>query len=451
MFHVSSPHLSKGLKFAIALLALLELTSLAVTVWIFKDFGHEQELITRVMSNLPAADLVQAKELASELRIQSRMTLLLFVNVLATGAALALLLRALVSSEKSLRDVKVLATDILASMDLGVITTDRFGVITSINPTGMKLAADNCEIGSSLSALHPRHATIVEACNQVLQEHSRVRDRDYTFEWNGHTRHYRISCTLLRDARKQELGTVMQLRDVTKRTLVEQRLRRMERYMGLGSLASGLQHEIKNPLSALSLHLQLLEEHIEKLPHASELDDHLAVLRTEVSRITNVLEKFRNYASMNELGMTETNIEPLIDNVVRLIRPQLCQNNIRLELDISANNEQRVVLDRTRIEQVLLNLALNAIEAMKSGGTLTIKSAFVDDNFCLEVSDTGMGIPADIQNQIFDPYFTTKHEGTGLGLAISEKIVRQHNGTIDFSSSQTGTVFKISIPLDNAA
>ncbi len=447
MFHVASTHIGKGLKLAIAFLALLEITSLAVTVWIFIDFGHEQELV----SQLTAAESAQAKELASELRIQSRMTLLLFVNVLATGAALALLVRAYVSSEKSLRNVKVLATDILASMDLGVITTDRFGVITSINPMGLSLAGNDCQIGTRLTAIHPRHATIVDACHQVLQNHSRVRDRDYSFESDGHIRYFRISCTLLRDERKQELGTVMQLRDVTNRTLVEQRLRRMERYMGLGSLASGLQHEIKNPLSALSLHLQLLEERIDELPNAGEFDENLGVLKTEVNRITNVLEKFRNYASMNELGMSETRIDHLIESVVRLIRPQLDQHKIELKVELTPETNRHVVLDATRIEQVLLNLTINAIEAMSSGGTLVIKATFEDENLCLEVADSGKGIPADIQNQVFDPYFTTKYEGTGLGLAISEKIIRQHNGTIEFRSGQSGTVFRISIPLDSAA
>lgn len=127
--------------------------------------------------------------------------------------------------------------------------------------------------------------------------------------------------------------------------------------MGLGSLAAGLQHEIKNPLSALSLHIQLLCERFADEPHQAEVDELLDVLRTEVQRINNVLDGFRNYASVTELGRTDVDVRELIGKLVRLLRPQASQQGVQLEVEFPNEPLALVQVDSVRLEQVLLNLA----------------------------------------------------------------------------------------------
>jgi len=293
-------------------------------------------------------------------------------------------------------------------------------------------------------------------CTEVNKTHRTVRDRDYCVGHQGHKKTLRVSCTILRNQQKEENGTVVYVRDVTQKVLLEERLRRMERYIGLGSLAAGLQHEIKNPLSALSLHIQLLRERLSVEPPLPEVSEMLDILHTEVNRISNVLDGFRNYASLNTLGRTPVVIGRLIVKLVRLLRPQAESQSIAIVVDIPANPVGTVMADSVQLEQVLLNLALNAIAAMPGGGTLTFKVTRQDTAVRIDVIDTGHGIATEVKSQIFDPYFTTRPEGTGMGLALCHKIVQQHGGTIDFRSGDDrgnlpGTEFTVLLPLDDPA
>ncbi len=454
MFHDDRTSAGRGSQWAIGVLALMSLMALIVTVSILADFSREQEIVKELTRHLPDSDLAEASELAGGLRSQWRLSVLLILNIVASGVALTLLVRAYISSEYSLRKVKVLATDILASMDQGIITTDRNASILSINPRGRELLnRRNDGIGIALEDLAKEHATLHEICRRVLKDQNNVRDQDYIAMNNGHHRHLRAGCSLLRDHNERLLGTVIHVRDVTEKVLMEQRLRRMERYMGLGSLAAGLQHEIKNPLSALALHVQLLDEALEEQHSPPAIHEMLDVLKTETRRITGVLEGFRDFASVAELNRTEVEVSELIEKLVRLIAPQAHQQDIRIETDLpdASSPAECLPLDSARIEQVLLNLIVNAMAAMPSGGVLTIRLIHKVDSIDVEVADTGSGIPEDLRDKIFDPYFTTRSTGTGMGLALSEKFVRQHNGNIEFRTGPDGTVFTVSLPRNGSS
>ena len=452
MFHQKEPQTSRSLRWAIAALALLSLMALIVTVWILADFSHEQEIVAELTRHLPASDLPEANELAGELRFQWRLSVLLILNIVASGVAVTLLVRAYITSERSLRDARVLATDILASIDQGIITTDRDRMVLSINPYAQKLLNRGDDgIGVALDELSGDHAALNEICRRVLENHENVRDQDYTTMNNGSDRHLRAGCSLLRDHNQRELGTVLHVRDVTEKTLIEQRLRRMERYMGLGSLAAGLQHEIKNPLSALALHVQLLSEALEAQNPSVAIQEMLDVLKTETRRISAVLEGFRDFASIAKLNRADVDVVKLVEKLIRLIEPQASQQDIHIETEQLGDAVTTLFVDSVRIEQVLLNLAVNAMAAMPQGGSLTIRIKPGKDSIEINVVDTGSGIPDEFRDSIFDPYFTTRSTGTGMGLALSEKIIRQHNGNIDFRTSPDGTVFTVSLPRNGTA
>ncbi|MFV0445635.1 MAG: two-component system sensor histidine kinase NtrB [Planctomycetaceae bacterium] len=434
-------------RWTIAGLAALSLLSGIATIGILADFPREQEIIERLTSRLPAVALPDANELAGELRLQSRLAVLLIANLVASALALTLLIRDLLLSQRSLRNVHVLASDVLASLDEGVITTDHESKILTVNPRGRELLepfADGTELATH--QIPESHRPLEQLSRQVLENHSSIHDWDYVVSKRGNDRHLRAGCSLLHDHDAAVRGTVIHLRDITESTLMEQRLRRMERYMGLGSLAAGLQHEIKNPLSALSLHVQLLQESLPQEGSSATSLESLEVLAVEVKRITRVLESFRDFASAAQLSTEPTDLQTLVGKLIRLTEPQARQRGVEIRTVFPSQTLPKLAVDPVRIEQVLLNLVLNSLAAMEHGGRITIQASELRNAVQIDVADTGCGIPEDLRDKVFDPYFTTRSSGTGMGLAICEKIVRQHGGTIDFTSSNEGTVFTVTLP-----
>lgn len=453
MLQNDSPRSARASLWAIGTLALLSVSALILTIWTLADFSREQEIIRDLTPHLPPGDMAEVQELAGELRLQWRLSALMILNIVASAVALTLVAKAYLTSERSLRDARVLASNILASVDQGIVTTNLDGIILSINSRGQALLGfSEPGTGIALKDLPPDHSPLNEISQQVLESQECVRDRDYVAKNESHERQLRAGCSLLQDHRKTPLGTVIHVRDVTEKTLMEQRLRRMERYMGLGSLAAGLQHEIKNPLSALALHVQLLQEALNESNGTSPgILEMLDVLKLETRRITGVLEGFRDFASVARLNRTEVQMTEQIQNLVRLVEPQAEQSGVHIRTELPNGNSAAVKIDAVRIDQVLLNLVVNAIAAMPDGGDLMIRLTESATTIEIEIADTGCGIPEDLRDKVFDPYFTTRSTGTGMGLALSEKIVRQHNGQIDFQTGSEGTVFTLSLPRNEAS
>ncbi|MEZ6138506.1 MAG: ATP-binding protein [Pirellulaceae bacterium] len=445
MFTEPTSQSARSYRFAVIGLSLLSTTALAITIWMLVDFLKEQNAVDELMRDLPSRSQGPAKFLADELRWQFRFLILVVINVVVTGIAVILLWRAYHASQTSLRDFKALASDVLSGLDLGVITTDSEAIVTSINPRGLEMldASMTC-IGKPLAQFE--EAALKQFCDEWMIERSPATVRDFTVSHGGHTRQLRAFCQMLCDHEGNEVGNLLQLRDVTERVLIEQRMRRMERYMGLGSLAGGLHHEIKNPLAALSLHAQLLEEQLEGAGASEENRQTLDVIRTEVARVGGVLESFRDFASVDCLDTNTVDLVATLRRQLELMRPQAVQQNVQLEFDVGMD-EVLVEGDQLRLEQAFLNLIINAIEAMTNGGELFIKVHTSGEAAQIVFTDTGPGIPANLMDKILDPYFTTKNCGTGLGLALCDKILRQHAGSLDFWSSRSGTTFQVTLPM----
>ncbi|MCA9041853.1 MAG: PAS domain-containing protein, partial [Planctomycetaceae bacterium] len=301
MFRVHQDPTSKTPFLAIVGLLVLSLSALGVTVWIMDDFLREQEIVQELIKTLPPEQTDSAEELIGELRWQFRLTILVILNMVLTALAVVILWRAYRASQESLQTIKAQASDILSCMDQAVITTTLDGEVTSINQRGRQfLQLPEDVVGQQLK----------EICTQIPLEQYRLEmshrenseeTRDFTLELDGTLRTLRGFCQPLRDREDQISGHILQLRDVTERVLIDERLRRMERYMGLGNLAAGLHHEIKNPLAALSLHVQLLEEQLDQSDVSDEIQDMLGVIKTEVMRVGGVLENFRDFASVGHL------------------------------------------------------------------------------------------------------------------------------------------------------
>ena len=457
MFRRRSQEPVQHFGIAIAFLLLFSLASLGVTIWVMVDLVREQELVAQMLRKLPADTKPYAIEMAGELRWQFRLSIVVGLNLLATAMALILLWRAYRVSQASLRDIRALAGDILRSVDQAVITTNLQGHITSINQRGLELFEhDHQVIGQSLAALTAQ-LPLSELCNAVQHSSPAQLTRDYKYLPDGktHVVRLRANCDILRGYDNQPMGHIIQLRDVTERALIDERMQRMERFLELGSLSVGLHHEIKNPLTALSLHSQLLEEELQQLQLETTATETLQIMRQEIARIGQVLESFRDFASLGHLHLAEEDVTELVENIRRLLGPEAHKHGIQLIVNKPAERLPLIPLDRVKYEQVVINLLKNAFEAMPHGGSVTVQLSLSEtlngpEQFCLTVQDQGEGIPPHLIDRIFDPYFTTKGDGTGMGLALCEKIIRQHEGSLDVSSSAAGSLFVVTLPVHRA-
>ena len=151
---------------------------------------------------------------------------------------------------------------------------------------------------------------------------------------------------------------------------------------------------------------------------------------------------------MSEPGRTDVDLGTLINKLARFIRPQAEQQHVKVEVNLAEENLPAIKADSVHMDQVLLNLALNALQAMPEGGILSIGLQQEGEWLRIKVSDSGKGIPAEYRDRIFDPYFTTRNDATGMGLALCEKIVRQHDGTIDLETGAGGTAFSVLLPIN---
>jgi len=286
-----------------------------------------------------------------------------------------------------------------------------------------------------------------ELCRSVTERKGAVSDRELTLDRADHVRRLVASALELRDLRGATLGCVIHLRDITERMLMKEQMWRMEQFASLSTLASGLLHEIKNPLTALSIHVQLLEERLENDAIDQQTAELIGVLKTEVRRLNNTLSSFRDFAKLERLSLKAIDVQEVLQDVARLISPQARQQGVQLEFLRAGQALPRVELDPGKIEQAVLNLVLNALEAMPEGGELTLGTEVDGGNVRIVVRDSGQGIPREIQDHIFRPYFSTKGSGTGMGLALAEKLVRQHHGRLDFRTNPAGTTFSITLPV----
>jgi len=242
----------------------------------------------------------------------------------------------------------------------------------------------------------------------------------------------------------EPIASLVTLRDASTRSQIEDQIDVAEKLAALGRLTSGVAHEVKNPLNAMALQVEILKSKLgDKAEH---LKPHLETLSAEIRRLDRVVKTFLDFTRPVELHPSDTDIPALVSEVFTLAEPQAAQNKVRL---VFAPNGNLPVLrvDRDLMKQALLNLVLNGCQAMPSGGELTVRPRVLPHCVELEITDQGVGIPPESRPKIFSLYFTTKPGGTGIGLAMTYRIIQLHNGSIDFSSeANAGTTFRISLP-----
>jgi signal transduction histidine kinase/HAMP domain-containing protein len=243
----------------------------------------------------------------------------------------------------------------------------------------------------------------------------------------------------------EAMGCLVTLRDASTRAQIEDQIDVTTKLAALGRLTSGVAHEVKNPLNAMVLQLEILKS---KLTDQGErVGPHLEILSTEIRRLDRVVKTFLDFTRPVEIHPVPTPVEGLVREVFLLAEPQALQNNVRLVFE-HEGTLPTINVDRDLMKQALLNLVLNGCQAMPSGGQLTVKPQTDGHHLNLEVSDQGVGIPPEARQKIFSLFYTTKPGGSGIGLAMAFRVLQLHNGFIDFTSeAHHGTTFRVSIPV----
>ncbi len=233
---------------------------------------------------------------------------------------------------------------------------------------------------------------------------------------------------------------------------LQRRALQAERLAELGTLTGGLAHEIKNPLSTVQLNLQLLQEDLDpSQPAHSRLIKRLSTVRRETSRLKDILDDFLRFAGKLEIERKPVELGEMLEELVDFFSPQAQLQRVQLRL--KEPDEPLVApIDQRLIKQSVLNLMINAAQAIGERGGEIMLSVRRDGRYAvIDVIDTGPGIAADVLDQIFNAYYSTKRGGTGLGLAITKRIAEEHGGRIEVESEiGKGTAFSIFLPLDPA-
>ena len=254
-----------------------------------------------------------------------------------------------------------------------------------------------------------------------------------------------INTSLQKDVNGKNLGVIGVFRSVEEIKQLEESLLRAKNLESLGALSAGMAHELRNPLTSIKGYAQYIKL---ELGESSSLNDDISIVIDEVDRLNNIIDRFLDFALPKKLNLELCNINEVLKLVVKLISKDLLPKNVDIVMDLS--NVPDMCFDFEQIEQVILNISINALQAMPNGGILTLHSVFLEASNIIEVilQDSGVGISDDDQEKIFEPFFTTKHKGTGLGLAICSRIVENHKGVIEVLSTTTvGTKFTIKLPV----
>jgi signal transduction histidine kinase len=228
-----------------------------------------------------------------------------------------------------------------------------------------------------------------------------------------------------------------------RRAALEATVRQHDRLAALGKVVSGVAHEIRNPLNSIRLGLELLQRRLEK--GTARVEEVLGAM-AEVDRLDRILARLLAFGRPALEDRVFQPVAPLVERAVAIVHRQSEQKGVSILVEHEGVSPEADV-DGLQVEQVVVNLLLNAIEASPKGGTVRVALGRENGSVRIAVSDHGSGIPEDAREHVFDPYFTTRESGTGLGLAVSREVVAHHGGSLRFETDAEGTTFTMSLPV----
>ncbi len=349
---------------------------------------------------------------------------------------------------------------LLTTMKDGLMSVDMDGRMATINPAVheiLEISDTRLKKGGSLSDVLAEDSELYSYIREILDSSIAGATVEVHFDLGETRKNILVGSSLLTDEAGEPQEIILNLHDITELKKLEFRVRQVERMAALGTMAAGLSHEIRNPLSAIKTFVQLLPRKLEK---PGFLEKFQRTVPREINRINQLIEDLLDLARPPKYQFSKTNIRSLLKETIDFMEAELQTHNIRYVCKLSEDLPY-IRADSAQLIKAFQNLIRNATQAMQTGGELTIEAYFEEEdplslslaesrNGSVKVSfqDTGPGIPEEVLRNIFNPFFTTKDKGTGLGLAITHKVVTEHGGRIEATSDgRSGTRFTIGLPI----
>jgi len=344
----------------------------------------------------------------------------------------------------------ILESYTLRSLESGVITLDRSGVVTSFNPVAESVF--DCPAAEAIGA-DIRHILPDEPSNQpflasvqaALEGQGGASSAEALVRTRG-GREVELGYSIapLRDESGASLGLVITFKDLAERKAAEQRLRRAENLALLGTMASSVAHEVRNPLAAINGLVELIRD---GSPPDSPHRNYCERIIEAIERINRICQELLTVGNPEPRDVGPVDLNALARETIEMCRYDTGLRETVVHEDLDPDLPP-VMGDRERLGQVLLNILRNAFQAVKEGGEITVRTRLEGEVAQVAVHNTGPPIPPEVQKKLFTLFFTTKRRGTGLGLAVSQQLVRAHGGRILVDSSpERGTTFTIELPV----
>lgn len=351
----------------------------------------------------------------------------LMSDLAATALEKARLLAELEERVQHISDLKAFTDTLLDNLFKAIIVVDPDGNLTLANAAAHAIFGSLERKGAPL----PPELKAVLSVERALAGQTLV---EFDVHWNSLV--LSVIVSPLRDENSTLLGAVFQARDVTQVRQMEERTQRLEKLAAIAELAAGAAHEIRNPLTSIRGFMQLLQAQ-----GREGQAEYFQVILNEIDRIDAIIRDLLLLARPSRVQRIPTDVSAVVDEVLLLHKAELERQSIVVESAVTPGG--KALLDPKMFRQLLLNLLINAVQAMPFGGRLAIRVLRPDpEQVVLQVGDTGVGIAPENLKRLFDPFFTTKEEGTGLGLALCHSIVQAHGGNIEVESKVgVGTTF----------
>ena len=379
-------------------------------------------------------------ESARRADLYNMLTTAAVVLILGLGSVLGLFwTQSYRAQRKALRQTTALASEVVAAMPAGLVLVDPDGRVAMANGAAEALA------GVAPGGLVGLDATEALPPQALEEQPSGERAMDVSLA-GGPVVALGVSVSAVRTDEGTPVGSLVVLRDLREVRRLEAEVRRREKLAAVGNLAAGVAHEIRNPLSSIRGYAAYFGG---KFAPGSDDRQAAEIMVREVDRLNRVISELIEFARPSDLERRPVRLSDLAGHAARLIRPDALAHGVAVEVS-ETGEDPEVQADPDRLAQAVLNLCLNAVQAMESGGVMGLRVGLVGAGRAfLEVTDTGVGIDPAERDRLFDPYYTTKSRGTGLGLPIAHKIVTAHGGEILLTPRpQGGASAMVVLPLD---
>jgi signal transduction histidine kinase len=340
--------------------------------------------------------------------------------------------------------------NMLQVVDESIVLLDVNGKVISYNEAAKKIL--RCPEDQSF----PRYFELLKSSSRELSNaisfairENRTFENEELIIWlpDGEDMQLRISTQISKED-GQVTGILLTLKDLRLLKDLENNLQRSMQFGVIANLASSISHEIKNPLSSLAMHTDVLTNRIAGMPFAQEdkILKSLTVIKNEGKRLNRIFSQFLKLARAKPADLTLIRINSIIEDVLMLVQQQAIERSIQIDAELDPNIDF-IYGDPDQLKQVILNIVLNAFHAIGQRGRVGLRTHAEHDRIFVDISDDGKGMPPEVQQRIFDLYFSTKDDGAGVGLAISKNIMQMHDGRITFESSPgKGTIFTLDFP-----